>query len=67
MQKKWEYKVIGLRDILPYNKDKSLEEEFNKYGREGWELVNIVDQIDSAFGGSAKVEYNFILFKRELE
>jgi hypothetical protein len=40
---KWEYKVIGLsiRGSLWKGKKEEWQEEIDKLGREGWELVNI--------------------------
>lgn len=41
MAKKWEYRVIGLPP--PAGGSHMMEEFLNEYGREGWELVQLVN------------------------
>lgn len=43
----WEYKILNSRSI------NNIEDEINKLGNQGWELVNVV-----SIGGSG-VDYNF--------
>ena len=38
MVTKWEYKI----DVLPLNDFNSFQEKLDKIGKEGWELVSIV-------------------------
>ena len=47
----WEYKVVDVRPAI----SELLEQETNKYGREGWELVCMSD-----YGGSGYT----LVFKR---
>lgn len=65
MGSKWEYKVIGMDNALETRQAVNLEEKLNELGDEGWELVNILDQVDSRWGHEPRVECNFILLKRE--
>lgn len=71
----WEYKTCM---IISYLEESSLESTLNKFGKEGWELVNIIPQIssdsDSSYGDvdlnitcceSVKVDYNVAVFKRK--
>lgn len=67
MNKKWEYKVIGIDSILEAEDDTNLESKLNTFGEDGWELVGILDQVDSGWGSQPRVESNLILFKREKE
>ncbi len=61
---KWEYKVIGVDSILEADDDTQIEEKLNQLGEEGWELVGILDQVDSGFGFQPRVCYNHIMLKR---
>lgn len=65
MSKKWEYKVIGLDNALESRQAADLEEQLNELGAQGWELVNVLDQVDSRWGHQPRVECNFIMLKRE--
>jgi hypothetical protein len=67
MKKKWEYKVIGIESIIEAKDDAVLEDKLNLLGEEGWELVGILDQINSGWGVQPRVESNIILLKREKE
>lgn len=67
MRKKWEYKVIGVDAIIKASDDKKLEAKLNALGEEGWELVGILDQVNSGWGVQPRVEYNLIMLKREKE
>jgi hypothetical protein len=67
MKKKWEYKVIGIDSIIEASDDSNLENKLNLLGEEGWELVEILDQVNSSWGSQPRVEYNLILLKREKE
>jgi len=67
MRTRWEYKVIGLDTILASEDDTKLQTLLNKHGEDGWELVNILDQVNSGFGFQPRVDCNLLLFKREKE
>lgn len=62
---KWEYKVFGVNSIISANEDYKLEKKLNEFGEDGWELVGILDQVDSGFGYQPRVDCNLILFKRQ--
>lgn len=62
---KWEYKVFGVNSIISAKEDFKLEKKLNEFGEEGWELVGILDQVDSGFGYQPRVDCNLILFKRQ--
>lgn len=67
MKKKWEYKIIGLNGSLKADENKRLETRLNTLGDDGWELVGILDKIDSGISVEPKVYCNFIMMKREKE
>lgn len=67
MRKKWEYKVKGIDAILEADDDIDLEKKLNSYGEDGWELVGILDQVNSGWGSQPRVDTNLILLKREKE
>lgn len=71
----WEYRVFKFDSYL---EDESVESTLNKFGLEGWELVNVIPQIssnsDSSYGDvdlniscceSVYVDYNLAIFKRK--
>lgn len=63
---KWEYKTIkveGTLKTLFIGKTLDLEDDFNKLGKEGWELITV---IGLAAGGSTQTGLQAI-FKRPLE
>lgn len=43
----WEYKLIVSRGEISEKNQNKLNEQLNKLGQEGWELVNIIPQISS--------------------
>ena len=63
--KKFEYKVIFLENKISYTSsgDKKIENELNYWGKEGWELIEVVDKSDVI---SLKRMFQFF-FKREIE
>jgi hypothetical protein len=65
MKKKWEYKVIGFNGSLKADENKRLERRLNELGDDGWELVEVLDKIDSGFTVEPRVYSNFIILKRE--
>lgn len=58
--KKWEYKTVILDAKIRKNSTiKAIEEECNKYGEDGWELVNFQNyDLATKF---------MLIFKRSLE
>ena len=63
--KKFEYKVTFLETkiSLTSDGDKKIENELNYWGKEGWELIEVVDKSDVF---SLKRMFQFFL-KREIE
>ena len=63
--KKFEYKVIFLETkiSLTSDGDKKIENELNYWGKEGWELIEVIDKSDVL---SLKRMFQFF-FKREIE
>ena len=63
--KKFEYKVTYLETKISYasDGDKKIENELNYQGKEGWELIEVVDKSDVL---SLKRMFQFF-FKREIE
>lgn len=66
MNEKWEYHVLGINNIMEAGDSTTLREELNKWGAEGWELINIVPQVDSHWGSQPRVEHNIFVFKRRV-
>ncbi|GAA0440529.1 MAG: DUF4177 domain-containing protein [Bacillota bacterium] len=60
---KWEYAVETWTLGITSADCEELEEKLNKFGNEGWELVNIIPQV-GGFGGEVSVNFNQIVFKR---
>ena len=59
MNKQWKYLVVELKtSLMPGFKMETLQEELDKQGRLGWELVNVVHSMP---GYSSPT----LLFKRE--
>ena len=65
--KKWEYKVVGINGALDAADAEKLQNKLNTVGENGWELVSVLDQVNSGFGVQPRVYCNMILFKREKE
>ena len=63
--KKFEYKVTYLETKISFasDGDKKIENELNYWGKEGWELIEVVDKLDAL---SLKRMFQFF-FKREVE
>ena len=73
----WEYKTLILPGGIESDNEVSLEEQLNKLGNQGWELINIIPQIasdsDSSYGDfdinitcceEVYVSANVCIFKR---
>ena len=73
----WIYKTCKVDGYL---EEKKLEELLNEYGKEGWELVNIIPQISSSSDSSwgdvdinieccemVYVDYNMIILKKKMD
>tara|TARA_B100001057_G_C22598511_1_gene851840 strand:+ start:173 stop:367 length:195 start_codon:yes stop_codon:yes gene_type:complete len=63
--KKFEYKVTFLETKINFasDGDKKIENELNYWGKEGWELIEVIDKSDVL---SLKRMFQFF-FKREIE
>lgn len=48
----WEYKKF----IFEYSNTNTLNEELNKIGENGWEIINVVEEKPIAFGMQTKCE-----------
>jgi len=64
MDTKWKYKVFTVDKFISLDSDLSLEEELNKYGEEGWELVGIIQKPITSLGKPSKLNDNSIVFKK---
>lgn len=61
----WEYAVETWTLGITSADREELEEMLNEYGKEGWELVNIIPQVGSR-GLDVAIEFNQIVFKRKI-
>ncbi|WP_315122369.1 DUF4177 domain-containing protein [uncultured Clostridium sp.] len=64
MHMKWEYKVFELRHFLSLDKNSTIEEELNKYGEDGWELVGVLQKPYTTLGNPPKLDSDSIVFKK---
>ncbi|MEN2767861.1 DUF4177 domain-containing protein [Ornithinibacillus xuwenensis] len=62
---KWEYAVETWTLAITSADRQEFEEKLNDFGKEGWELVNIIPQV-GGMGGTTSVEFNQLVFKRKL-
>lgn len=62
----WEYKVIKSEDIPGFNEIIKLQEELNKYGKEGWELVEFSYPPQVGKGWMSKLDTDSVIFKRQV-
>ncbi len=60
---RWEYKTIVIDGKGFFRSEFDLEEELNKLGNDGWELVTMVSPIAYAWGGTVRL---VATFKRKL-
>lgn len=61
----WEYKVLTMDHFLNSESGLTLEEELNKYGVQGWELVGVMEKPFDTLGVPPKLDSNSIIFKKE--
>lgn len=61
---RWEYKIIQILDNEGLNNLAKLQDEFNKYGLDGWEVVEVLRQTPKGVGWLSNNEENFMVFKR---
>lgn len=76
--KKWEYQIVyskaerkgrGLNGWSPYKPSPTLENEINKLGEEGWEMVSFTPSsviTASLLPATQEVESYICVFKREI-
>ncbi|MBV4436853.1 DUF4177 domain-containing protein [Clostridium tyrobutyricum] len=63
---KWEYKVFTLEHFYSLNKGLDVEETLNNYGKNGWELVGVLQKHNPTLGVSCKLDSDSIVFKRQV-
>ena len=66
MKIKWEYKVFTVDHFLSVDSDLTVEEKLNKYGKDGWELVGLLQRRHTTMGYSSKLDNDSIAFKRQV-
>lgn len=62
---KWEYKMFTMDHFLSSDNNLTVEEQLNKYGEEGWELIGILEK-QSTYTTLEKLNTDSIIFKRQL-
>ncbi|GAA0719160.1 hypothetical protein GCM10008905_06820 [Clostridium malenominatum] len=63
---KWEYKMFTLDHFLSSDSNLTIEEQLNKYGEEGWELVGILEKPYTTLGIQPRLDSNSIVFKKSV-
>lgn len=63
---KWEYKIVQILDNEGLNNLTKLQDELNKYGLDGWELVEVLRKSPNGVGWLSNTEENFMVLKRDL-
>lgn len=61
----WKYKVLTMDHFLSSESGLTLEEELNRYGEQGWELVGVLEKPYDTLGTPPKIDGNSIVFKKE--
>lgn len=60
----WEYKVFDVDRFLNEDENLTIEEELNKYGKQGWELIGILEKNTNTLGNAPKLATDSIVFKK---
>ncbi|NWO13820.1 DUF4177 domain-containing protein [Virgibacillus sp.] len=60
----WEYAVETWTLGITSADREEFEDKLNEYGKQGWELVNVIPQIGGSMG-DISVNFNQIIFKRK--
>lgn len=63
---KWEYNVISLSKFLNSDDDLTVQEQLNKYGADGWELVCVLEKTFAGVGNPTKLDRDSLVFKRAI-
>lgn len=60
----WKYKVFTVDHFLSLQKNLSIEELLNNYGKDGWELVGTLQSFYKTLGKPSKLDSDLIVFKK---
>ncbi|SHG18317.1 DUF4177 domain-containing protein [Ornithinibacillus halophilus] len=63
---KWEFAVETWSLGITSADREEFEAKLNEYGRNGWDLVNVIPQVGGR-GLEVSVEFNQLIFKRKIE
>ena len=61
---KWEYKVVKINEDIGSNNPEMLQNEFNKYGSENWEIIQVMSEKNTGYGWLPSSETKNIILKR---
>lgn len=64
---KWEYKIFTIEHFYNLNKSLDVEKALNDYGKDGWELVGVLQKHYPTLGNSCKLDNDSIVFKRAIK
>ena len=60
----WEYKIIMTEKFLSSDDNLTVEEKFNKWGKNAWEFAGIVQKPYTTLGKDPKIDGDCLIFKR---
>ena len=60
----WEYKTESLDYFQSSGQGRTIEEQLNSYGNEGWELVTMIRGETATVGNPPRINGSILVFKR---
>ena len=61
---KWEYKTFTVDDFVSSDTNLTIEEQLNKYGENGWELMGALPKVHATVGNPSRLYTDMIVFKK---
>ncbi|SHH65979.1 DUF4177 domain-containing protein [Clostridium intestinale] len=64
MNSEFRYKVLTVDNFLSLDNSLTIEEKLNKFGKDGWELVGIIQKQAQSLGNPSELNSDNIIFKK---